>query len=128
MVTFIPLTMSALAAVKTTDPRLLRVASSFGSSDWRRFRDIILPTSVPFLLSGLRLGVGRAMVGVVVGEIYASTAGVGYLINVSGASFQTDRVFVGILMIAVVGLLLTWAIYFVERRVEVWRPRQAHTA
>ena len=128
MVTFIPLTMSALAAVKTTDARLLRVADSFGSSDWRRFRDIILPTSVPFLLSGLRLGVGRAMVGVVVGEIYASTAGVGYLINVSGASFQTDRVFVGILMIAVVGLLLTWAIYFVERRVEVWRPRQAHTA
>ena len=128
MVTFIPLTMSALAAVKTTDPRLLRVASSFGSSDWRRFRDIILPTSVPFLLSGMRLGVGRAMVGVVVGEIYASTAGIGYLINVSGASFQTDRVFVGILMIALVGLLLTWAIYFVERRVELWRPRQAHTA
>ena len=128
MVTFIPLTMSALAAVKTTDARLLRVADSFGSSDWRRFRDIILPTSVPFLLSGLRLGVGRAMVGVVVGEVYASTAGVGYLINVSGASFQTDRVFVGILMIAVVGLLLTWTIYFMERRVEVWRPRQAHTA
>lgn len=127
MVTFIPLTMSALAAVKTTDPRLLKVANSFGSSDWRRFRDIILPTSVPFLLSGLRLGIGRAMVGIVVGEIYASTAGIGYLINVSGASFQTDRVFVGILMIAVIGLLLTWAIYGIERRVELWRPRQANT-
>ena len=59
MVTFIPLTMSAIAAVKTTDARLLKVAKSFGSSDWQRFRDIILPTSVPFLLSGLRLGVGR---------------------------------------------------------------------
>lgn len=122
MVTFIPLAMSALAAVKTTDPRLLRVSRSFGSSDWRRFRDIILPTSVPFLLSGLRLGVGRAMVGIVVGEIYASTAGVGYLINVSGASFQTDRVFVGILIIAVVGLLLTWGIHGIEQRVQRWRP------
>jgi NitT/TauT family transport system permease protein len=68
------------------------------------------------------------MVGVVVGEIYASAAGIGYLINVSGASFQTDRVFVGILMIAVVGLLLTWAIHVLERRVDKWRPRQAATA
>ena len=128
MVTFIPLTMSTLAAVKTNDPRLLKVAKSFGSSDWQRFRDIILPTSLPYVLSGLRLGVGRAMVGVVVGEIYASSAGIGYLINVSGASFQTDRVFVGILVIAVVGLLLTWCIHVLERRVDKWRPRQAATA
>jgi ABC-type nitrate/sulfonate/bicarbonate transport system permease component len=128
MVTFIPLTMSTLVAVKTTDPRLLKVAKSFGSSDWQRFRDIILPTSIPYILSGLRLGVGRAMVGVVVGEIYASSAGIGYLINVSGASFQTDRVFVGILVIAVVGLLLTWCIHGLERRVDKWRPRQAAVA
>ena len=127
MVTFIPLAMSALAAVKTTDARLLKVAKSFGSSDWRRFRDIILPTSVPFLLSGLRLGVGRAMVGIVVGEIYASTAGIGYLINIAGTSFQTDRVFVGILVIAVVGLLLTGVIHAIERRVELWRPRPPGT-
>ena len=128
MVTFIPLTMSTMAAVKTTDPRLLKVAKSFGASDWQLFRDIILPTSLPYVLSGLRLGVGRAMVGVVVGEIYASSAGIGYLINVSGASFQTDRVFVGILVIAVVGLLLTWCIHALERRVDNWRPRQAATA
>lgn len=128
MVTFIPLTMSTLAAVKTTDPRLLKVAKSFGSSDWQRFCHIILPTAIPYILSGLRLGVGRAMVGVVVGEIYASSAGIGYLINVSGASFQTDRVFVGIMVIAVVGLLLTWAIHVLERRVDKWRPGQATTA
>ncbi len=128
MVAFIPLAMASMAAVKTTDARLLRVAASFGSSDWRRFRDIILPTSAPFILSGLRLGVGRAMVGIVVGEIYASSAGIGYLINVSGASFQTDRVFVGILVIAAVGLLLTGAIHLVERRVERWRPVPAETA
>jgi len=128
MVTIIPIVMSALAAVKTTDPRLLKVAASMGSSEWRRFRDIILPSSVPFLLVGLRLGVGRGMVGIVVGEIYAATAGVGYLINISGASFQTDRVFVGILIIALAGLLLTAAIHRVERRVERWRPQSPRTA
>jgi ABC-type nitrate/sulfonate/bicarbonate transport system permease component len=124
MVTFIPLTMNAWSAVKTADLRLLRVAKSFGSSDLRMFRDIIMPTSVPFLLAGLRLAIGRAMVGVVVGEIYAATAGVGYLINVSGASFETDRVFVGILMIALGGLLLTWAVYGLEKRFANWRPAQ----
>ncbi len=128
MVAFIPLTMSAMAAVKTTDARLLKVAASFGSSDWQRFRDIILPTSAPFILAGMRLGVGRAMVGIVVGEIYASTAGIGYLINVSGASFQTDRVFVGILVIAVIGLLLTGLISLIEQRVERWRPVAAANA
>jgi NitT/TauT family transport system permease protein len=128
MITVIPLAMSALAAVKTTDTRLLKVSRSFGSSDWRRFRDIILPGAVPFILAGLRLGVGRGMVGIVVGEIYASTAGIGYLINVSGASFQTDRVFVGIFVIAVVGLLLTGAIHQVEKRVDLWRPRAAGIA
>lgn len=123
MVTFIPLAMSAIAAVRTTDARLLKVARSFGSSRWQMLRDVVLPTSVPFLLAGLRLGVGRGMVGVVVGEIYGSNAGIGYLINAAGAAFQTDRVFVGILVIAVVGLLLTGAIHLVERRVESWRPQ-----
>jgi NitT/TauT family transport system permease protein len=123
LVTFVPLTMSAWSAVKTADPRFLKVARSFGSSEWRLFRDVILPTSVPFLLAGMRLAIGRAMVGVVVGEIYAATSGIGYLINVSGSSFETDRVFVGILMIALFGLLLTWAVYGVERRFVTWRSK-----
>jgi len=122
-VTFVPLTMNAWAAVKTADPRLLKVAKSFGSSDYQRFRDIIVPTSIPFLLSGLRLAIGRAMVGVVVGEIYAATSGIGYLINVAGSSFQTDRVFVGIAMIALFGLLLTALINSVEKRYARWRPK-----
>ncbi len=124
-VTFVPLTMNAWAAVKTADPRLLKVAKSFCSSDYQRFRDIILPTSIPFLLSGLRLAIGRAMVGVVVGEIYAATSGVGYLINVAGSSFQTDSVFVGIAMIALFGLLLTAMINSIEKRYARWRPKSA---
>lgn len=123
MVTFIPLTMSAIAAARTVDARLLRVARSFGSSEWQRLRDIVLPTSVPYLLAGLRLGVGRAMVGIVVGEIYGSSAGIGFMINAAGSAFQTDRVFVGIFVIAAVGLLLTGAIHLLERRFESWRPQ-----
>ena len=123
LLTVLPIAINALAGVKTIDVRLLRVAKSFGSTEWLLFRNIIVPSSVPFLLTGLRLGVGRAMIGIVVGELYAATAGVGFMINVAGSSFQTDKVFVGVIIIAVSGLALIEIIRRIERRVEVWRPK-----
>lgn len=123
LLTVLPIAINALASVKTIDARLLRVASSFGSSEWKIFRNIIIPSSVPFLLTGLRLGVGRAMIGIVVGELYAATAGIGFMINVAGSSFQTDKVFVGVIVIAITGLTLIDVIRRIERRVDVWRPK-----
>jgi NitT/TauT family transport system permease protein len=80
----LPIAISAFAAVRTTDPRLIRVARSFGAPDGQLFRSIILPSATPFLLAGLRLAIGRGMIGVVVGEIYGSAAGVGAMINQAG--------------------------------------------
>jgi len=117
----LPLAINAHAAVRTTDPRLVKVASSLGAGDWRLFRTIILPSSVPFLLAGLRLAIGRGMIGVVVGEIYGSAAGVGAMINQAGARFQTDKVFVGVLTIVAVGVVLVEIVQRIERRVDVWR-------
>jgi ABC-type nitrate/sulfonate/bicarbonate transport system permease component len=117
----LPLAINAHAAVRTIDPRLVKVASSLGASDWRLFRTIILPSSVPFLLAGLRLAIGRAMIGVVVGEIYGSAAGVGAMINQAGARFQTDKVFVGVLTIVAAGVILVEIVHRIERRVDVWR-------
>jgi NitT/TauT family transport system permease protein len=77
---------------------------------------------VPFIMTGARLGLGRALVGVVVGELYAATAGVGYLITVAGATFQTDKVFVGVLTIVAIGVTLVEIVRRIERRVDVWRP------
>jgi NitT/TauT family transport system permease protein len=118
----LPIAISAHAAVRTTDPRLVRVAMSFGAGDWRLFRTIILPSSIPFLLAGLRLAIGRGMIGVVVGEIYGSAAGVGAMINQAGSRFETDKVFVGVLTIVAAGVILVGIIRRIERRVEVWRP------
>jgi ABC-type nitrate/sulfonate/bicarbonate transport system permease component len=118
----LPIAISAHAAVRTTDPRLVRVALSFGAGDGRLFRTIILPSSIPFLLAGLRLAIGRGMIGVVVGEIYGSAAGVGAMINQAGSRFETDKVFVGVLTIVAAGVILVEIIQRIERRVEVWRP------
>jgi NitT/TauT family transport system permease protein len=118
----LPIAINAQAAVRTTDPRLIKVAASFGASDWRLFRTIILPSALPFLLAGLRLAIGRGMIGVVVGEIYGSAAGVGAMINQAGSRFQTDKVFVGVLTIVAIGVFLVEIVQRIEQRVEAWRP------
>ena len=90
--------INARDGVKTTPQNLLNAARSFGAAEWQLFRSVVVPSTVPFILTGLRLAVGRALVGVLVGELYAATAGVGFMITVAGATFQTDKVFVGVLI------------------------------
>ncbi|MFL5042726.1 MAG: ABC transporter permease [Xanthobacteraceae bacterium] len=118
----LPIAMSAQAAVRTTDARLVNLARSFSAGEWQLFRSIILPSAIPFLLAGLRLAVGRAMIGIVVGEIYGSAAGIGAMINQAGSRFQTDKVFVGVLTIVAAGIALSELVRRIERRVETWRP------
>ena len=120
---FFPICVNTLSGVKTSEARLLRVARSFGASELQIFKSIVLPSSVPFILTGLRLGVGRALIGVVVGELYAATAGVGFMITVAGATFQTDKVFVGIVILAIFGVLCVESLTRLERRFETWRPK-----
>lgn len=117
-----PVLLSTYSGVRTTDARLLRAARSFGADDLQIFRTLILPGSVPFIVTGLRLGIGRALIGVVVGELYAATAGIGFLISVAGNSFQTDKVFVGVLLIAVAGIASMELLTRLERRFDRWRP------
>lgn len=121
----LPIAISAQAAVRTVDARLVRVARSFSANDALLFRSIILPSSMPFLVAGARLAVGRGMIGIVVGEIYGSAAGIGAMMNEAGSRFETDKVFVGVLTIAVAGVGLVECLRRIERRVEVWRPQVA---
>jgi NitT/TauT family transport system permease protein len=118
----LPIAINAQSAVRTTDPRLLRLASSFGAGEWQLFRSIIFPSAVPYLLAGLRLAIGRGMIGIVVAEIYGSASGVGAMISQAGSRFETDKVFVGVLTIVTAGIALAEMVRQIERRVEAWRP------
>jgi ABC-type nitrate/sulfonate/bicarbonate transport system permease component len=116
--------INTITGMKTIDATLLKAARSFGASDIQIFKTVALPGSVPFILGGIRLGLGHALVGIVVGELYAATAGVGYLIAVAGNTFQTDKVFVGIVIIAGAGMLLTAIFKRIEDHYESWRPER----
>ncbi|HTN72720.1 MAG TPA: ABC transporter permease [Methylomirabilota bacterium] len=118
-----PILINARDGVKTTPYNLLTAARSFGASEWMVFKSVVLPSTIPFILSGLRLGLGRAIVGVMVGELYAATAGIGFMITVAGATFQTDKVFVGVLVFALTGMLGMELLTRVERRFDTWRPK-----
>lgn len=117
-----PILVNTITGVRTIDADFIKVARSFGATDRQMFLTVALPSSVPMLLTGLRLGLGHALVGIVVGEMYGATQGLGYLIAVAGARFQTDRVMVGIILIAGLGVALTELLRAIEQRFERWRP------
>jgi NitT/TauT family transport system permease protein len=119
---FFPIVINTMAGVRNLDPSLLKAARSFGASDPQIFKTVALPGSVPFILTGLRLGVGHALVGVVVGELVAAQAGVGLMMATAGATFQTPKVFAGLVIIAGGGLGLTYLLRLVERKFQAWRP------
>jgi NitT/TauT family transport system permease protein len=119
----LPILVNSHDGVKTTPANLLTAARSFGASEWQIFKSVVLPSTVPFILTGLRLGIGRALVSVMVGELYAATAGIGFMITVAGATFQTDKVFVGVLIFAIAGMATMGVLDRIEHRFDKWRPK-----
>jgi ABC-type nitrate/sulfonate/bicarbonate transport system permease component len=120
---FFPICRNTLAGVWTADEELIKAARSFGANDMRVFKTVVLPSSVPFILTGLRLGVGLGLVGIVGGELFAATAGLGHFIVVAGETFQTDKVFVGIIVFAFFGVFFIELLGRIERKFDKWRPQ-----
>ena len=118
-----PIIINTMAGVRNTEAALVRVAKSFGASDALLFRRVVLPGAVPFILTGFRLGVGHALVGVVVGELVAARHGVGQLIAIAGETFQTPKLFAGVVIIAGTGMFLTAVLQRIEKRFQSWRPQ-----
>jgi ABC-type nitrate/sulfonate/bicarbonate transport system permease component len=118
----IPIVISALAGVKTNEARFLAMAKSFSASRRKIFGSVILPGTVPYIFTGLKYAAGRALLGVVVGELYAATAGVGHMIADAGNMFQADTLFFGVLVFTATGLVVVALLDRIERRFERWRP------
>jgi ABC-type nitrate/sulfonate/bicarbonate transport system permease component len=118
----IPIAISTQSGVRTSEARFIRVARSFSASRMKIFTSIVLPGTVPFIFTGLKYGAGRALLGVVVGELYASTAGLGHMIADAGNTFQTDVVFFGVAIFMAAGLIVVALLDALERHFEKWRP------
>jgi ABC-type nitrate/sulfonate/bicarbonate transport system permease component len=118
-----PVLINTMRGVQEVDRELVEVARSFCSGERRMWFDLILPSALPYVVTGLRLAIGRALIGVIVAEFFTAFSGLGNLIVTNANSFQTDRTFVPILVIAAFGVLLTALLEFVERRVVRWSAK-----
>jgi NitT/TauT family transport system permease protein len=119
---FFPILVNTVAGVKALDEDLLRAARSFCASDRQIFTTVAIPGSVPFILAGVRQGVAHGLIGVVVGEMFAGSQGIGFMIAYGGQTFATDTLFVGVAVIALAGILLTWVAERLQQRFSRWRP------
>lgn len=121
IVSVFPILLATYSGVATIDRHLVDVGLAFDASRRQRFTKILLPAALPSVVVGLRLGIGRGLTGVVVGELFAANGGLGFLIATAGQSFDTPAVLFGVLVFSLVGLVLTEALHALEARIAPWR-------
>ncbi|HVR88317.1 MAG TPA: ABC transporter permease [Candidatus Limnocylindria bacterium] len=122
VVSLFPILINTFVGVRSTDAAYLEVARSFSTPRIQVLYKILVPGALPFIVSGLRLGVGRGLTAVVVGEIFVPNAGIGYLISVAAQTFNTADLFAGVLVFALAGVLLTAILERMESTLAPWRP------
>jgi NitT/TauT family transport system permease protein len=119
-----PLLINTYQGARSVDRGLVEVAESFGCSELKTWRHVILPSAVPFIAAGLNLAVGRALVGMIIAEFYTSASGLGYLVLSAGNTFQTAKMFVPILVVMTLGVVLLGVTRTLKRRVSPWSEQE----
>jgi NitT/TauT family transport system permease protein len=115
-----PVAINTEAGLRTTSPRLIEMLRSFGATPRQIFFKLSLPSATPFILAGLKLGIGRGLIGVVVAELFGSRAGLGRLISQSADAFNMPELFAGVVILAVAGIAMTAGFGRLERRLVPW--------
>ena len=120
MFAFFPMAINTYQGVKNVDSTLLEVGRAFRCSERQLWINIVLPGALPFIVTGLRLAVGRGLIGMVLADLYTAISGIGYLIVRTASTFQVDRMFVPIVTLGLLGVTLTALLRILERRVAPW--------
>jgi ABC-type nitrate/sulfonate/bicarbonate transport system permease component len=119
-----PVLVNTCVGVRNVDKNLTEVGQSFCATDPQLFREIMLPASVPFIMAGIRIGFGRALIGVVVAEFFLEIVGLGGLIIKYGDSFSNDKMLAVILVLSGLGILLTRSLLKLETWLAPWASRK----
>jgi NitT/TauT family transport system permease protein len=121
---FFSILYNTVEGARSLKPEMLEVARSFRSSEWGIWRDLLIPYTLPFALTGVRQGIGRGLVGLVAGEFFLSGSGIGLLIMTSERDFDVPGLYGSILVVAVIGAALMAAGRVLENRFAAWRGLQ----
>ena len=117
---FFPMTINTYQGVKNVDSKLIEVGRAFRCSEAQLWTNIVLPGALPFIVTGLRLAVGRGLIGMVLADLYTAISGIGYLIVRSASTYRVDKMFVPIVVLGLLGITLTALLRAAERWVVPW--------
>jgi NitT/TauT family transport system permease protein len=115
-----PVLFNTYAGITTVDARLVEAVRAFGGTPRQIFFKVTVPSSIPMVMTGLRLSVGRAIVGAIVSEFFGSRAGIGYMISAASEAFRTAEAFVGVALLAVGGYVTFELLKYAERKIAPW--------
>ena len=121
-----PLLINTYEGVRNADKLLINVVRSFGAGEWDIARLVVVPNSLPFIIVGLRLAIGRAVLGVVVSEFFGSQDGLGVVMVRAASEFKVDVVFAGLIVFAALSLIMTGLVKLIEDRLTRWRPQHSN--
>jgi len=118
---FFPMAINTYAGVRQADPLLVRAAVSFGAGRWSVIRKVIVPSALPMVFAGLKLGAGTALLLLVAAEMIGAESGIGFLVLQAGNLMETTKLMVGIALLSLLGVLSQWSLGWLERLVIRWR-------
>lgn len=119
---FFSIIVPTVQGVRTVDRQMLDVARSFRASNLRLFTSLVIPATVPFIVTGVRIAIGRVLIGVILAELYAQTDGIGVMIGKAADALRSDRLLFGVLLFTLAGIVATEAVGSLERYLQRWRP------
>src|SRR6185369_7473351 len=115
--------LTAAAALATVDKELLQLTAALGGTRWQVFRNVVVPSSLPWLISAMKLNIGFGLTGAVVGEFVAANEGIGYLLLYGAQVYEMSLVWAGILVLMVVAILMYLSVALLERWLLPWMER-----
>jgi len=115
-----PILINTYQGVRECDKNMLEVARSFRSNEWRVWQDVLLPYALPYIAAGVRLAIGRGLVGMVIAEFYTTITGLGFMITRYANNFEMDKTFVPVIVLMTLGVSLTSGLKWLERRIAPW--------
>jgi len=113
---------SSFSGIRSVDANIVSAVRLMGASRWQVITKVTLPSCVPWILTGIRGGIGASLLGAIVGEYMGASAGIGWMIQYATTTYQIDRVMTCILILLLIGLCLNKALGMCERRLLRWRP------
>jgi len=115
-----PVLINTYQGVRECDKNMLEVARSFRSSEWRVWRDVLLPFALPYIIAGVRLAIGRGLIGMIIAEFYTTISGLGFMITRYANVFEMDKTFVPVIVLMILGVSLTSLLKWVGRWIAPW--------